>query len=163
PESITTGAANDIERATGIARNMVTKWGLSDKLGPLVYGAEEGEIFLGRSITAHKEISDNTAAEIDHEIRAIIDRNYKKAETIIKEHIAQFEALAEALIKYETIDKKQITAIMDGRRIRLIKPDGGHKKKTPSAGGDNKGHIVEEKLSQEILPEDSQTVEKIEE
>ena len=152
PESITTGASNDIERATGIARNMVTKWGLSDKLGPIVYGAEEGEIFLGRSITAHKEISDTTAAEIDHEIHTIIDRNYKRAETIIKEHMVQFEALAEALIKYETVDKKQINAIMEGRRIRLTKPDGGgHKKKTS-----------EEKLSQEIITEKSQAVEKIE-
>lgn len=121
PEAMTTGAANDIERATGIARNMVTRWGLSDKMGPLVYGKEDGEVFLGHSVTSHKEISDVTAAEIDHEIRAIIDRNYKRAEAILNDHLVQLEALAAALIKYETIDKDQIAAIMKGKRSRVAR------------------------------------------
>ncbi len=124
-----TGASSDIERATSIARNMVTRWGLSDKLGPMVYGTEEGEIFLGRSVTSHKEISDATAAEIDHEIRSIIERNYERAEKILKDHLAQLEMMAEVLIKYETIDKKQIDSIMKGRRPRPSRSSDETKKK----------------------------------
>ncbi|MDR1012245.1 MAG: ATP-dependent zinc metalloprotease FtsH [Coxiellaceae bacterium] len=119
PESITTGAANDIERATEIARNMVTRWGLSDKLGPMVYGTEEGEIFLGRSVTSRKEISDVTASEIDCEIRKIIERNYRRAEDILKSYAIQLELMADVLVKYETIDHKQINTIMKGRRPRI--------------------------------------------
>ena len=79
---MTTGASNDIESATEIARNMVTKWGFSEDLGPLTYGEEEGEVFLGHSMTQRKEISDDTASTIDEEVRAIIDRNYQRAQTI---------------------------------------------------------------------------------
>jgi len=120
-ESITTGAADDIERATRIARNMVTKWGLSDKLGPIVYTAEEDEIFLGRSVTSHKEVSDNTAAEIDNEIRTIIKRNYDRAMMILEEYSLQLENMADTLMKYETIEKKHIDAIMQGKKPRLNK------------------------------------------
>ncbi len=127
-ELITTGASNDIERATGIARNMVTKWGLSDKLGPMVYGEDEGEIFLGRSVTSHKLVSDATAAEIDHEIHSIVERNYKRAETILRENLDKLDIMAEALIKYETIDTKQIKAIMQGKRPRFSKVDYGDTK-----------------------------------
>lgn len=117
-EKITTGAANDIQKATEIARNMVTKWGLSEKLGPQTYSSEEGEVFLGRAITSHKEVSDTTAAIIDQEIRSIIDRNYKIAENILREHFDKLEIMADALIKYETIDKEQIDDIMVGREPR---------------------------------------------
>ncbi|PID33630.1 MAG: ATP-dependent zinc metalloprotease FtsH [Thiotrichales bacterium] len=113
-EGVTTGASNDIERATSIARNMVTKWGLSEKLGPLSYSEEEGEVFLGRSVTQTKHVSDDTAHEIDDEIRHIIDVNYDRAETILKENVDKLEAMAKALIKYETIDQEQIEAIMKG-------------------------------------------------
>ncbi|EKE01396.1 MAG: hypothetical protein ACD_21C00146G0005 [uncultured bacterium] len=144
PENITTGAANDIEKATSIARNMVTKWGLSEKLGPLTYSSEEGEVFLGRSITSHKEVSEVTAAEIDNEIRAIISRNYQHAETILKENSVQLDAMAEALIKYETIGKKQIDAIMQGRRPRFSKNElGSAKKKAKSAEDIKLEEIVE--------------------
>jgi cell division protease FtsH len=129
PENITTGASSDIKRATSIARNMVTQWGLSEKLGPLVYGSEDGEVFLGRSITSHKEVSEATAAEIDNEIRSIVHLNYQRAENILKEHSIQLKAMAEALIKYETIGKKQIDAIMKGRRPRFPKAEGHVKKK----------------------------------
>lgn len=112
PEDITTGAANDIERATEIARNMVTRWGLSEKLGPLTYGVEEGEIFLGKSITSHKEISDATAAEIDAEIRRIIEHNYKRAEKVLHEHMSQFELMASELLKHETLDDEQVKEII---------------------------------------------------
>lgn len=129
PENITTGASNDIERATSIARNMVTKWGLSDKLGPLTYAPEDSEVFLGHSMSSHKEVSDATAAEIDNEIRAIVKRNYRRAEAILKEYAMRLDAMAEALIKYETIDKKQIDAIMEGRKPKFPKINGGKKQK----------------------------------
>ena len=117
-EHVTTGASNDIERATQLARNMVTKWGLSEKLGPLTYSEEEGEIFLGHSITQHKAISDETAHLIDEEIREIIERNYQRAEKLLKKNIKKLHMMAEALLKYETIDADQIDAIMAGKEPR---------------------------------------------
>ncbi|MEZ5536795.1 MAG: ATP-dependent zinc metalloprotease FtsH [Thiolinea sp.] len=113
-QGVTTGASNDIERATEIARNMVTKWGLSSKLGPLSYSEDEGEVFLGRSVTQHKHMSDETAHAIDQEIRDFIDRNYQRAENILKENMDKLHAMAQALMKYETIDRNQIDAIMRG-------------------------------------------------
>jgi cell division protease FtsH len=114
-DHVTTGASNDIQRATEIARNMVTKWGLSERLGPLTYGEDEGEVFLGHSITKHKEFSDDTAHLIDEEVRAIVDRNYKLAESILREKISTLHLMAESLIKYETIDSQQIKLIMAGQ------------------------------------------------
>ena len=117
-DAVTTGASNDIERATGLARNMVTKWGLSERLGPLAYSEEDGEIFLGRSVTQHKQVSDGTAHAIDEEIRSIIDNNYRRAKQILEERMDRLHAMAEALIKYETIDEVQIKDIMAGREPR---------------------------------------------
>lgn len=117
-DMVTTGASNDIERATELARNMVTKWGLSSKLGPLAYTEEEGEVFLGRSVTKHKNVSDETAHIIDEEIRSVIDQNYERAETLLKEHIDKLHAMAEALVTYETIDRDQIDDIMSGKPPR---------------------------------------------
>jgi len=114
-DAVTTGASNDIERATDIARNMVTKWGLSDKLGPLTYSEEEGEVFLGRSVTQHKMMSDETAHVIDEEIRHYIESNYQLAENILKENLDKLHTMSEALMKYETIDQNQIRDIMDGK------------------------------------------------
>jgi cell division protease FtsH len=121
-ENITTGASNDLKRATEIARNMVTKWGFSEKLGPITYGEEEEEIFLGRSVTTHKEISNETAALIDAEVKSILDRNYKRAKQIIEANHEKLRAMAEALMIYETIDKPQIDDIMEGKKPR--KPKG---------------------------------------
>jgi len=118
PEQVTTGAQNDIERATDIARNMVTKWGLSDRLGPLTYSEDDGEVFLGRSVTRHKNVSDETAHVIDEEIRMIIDRNYQRSEGLLRERLDTLHAMAEALIKYETIDAEQIDDLMAGRPPR---------------------------------------------
>lgn len=112
---VTTGASNDIEHATEIARNMVTKWGFSERLGPLTYSEDEGEIFLGRSITKHKQVSDETAHIIDEEIRIIIDTNYAKAKKILKDNIDKLHAMSKALMKYETLDHEQIKDIMEGR------------------------------------------------
>ena len=128
PEGVTTGASNDIERATEIARNMVTKWGLSDKLGPLTYSEDEGEVFLGRSVTQQKQVSPETAQAIDAEVRNIIDRNYNRAKEILKKHKKQLKAMADALMKYETIDRKQIINIMEGREPGP--PEGWHDEKS---------------------------------
>ncbi|MGB5353186.1 MAG: ATP-dependent zinc metalloprotease FtsH [Woeseia sp.] len=115
PNGVTTGASNDIERATEIARNMVTKWGLSEKLGPLTYSEDDGEVFLGRSVTQHKQVSATTANTIDEEVRSIIDRNYDRAKNILQQHVDKLHVMAKALMKYETIDSKQIKEIMEGR------------------------------------------------
>ncbi|MGD8324012.1 MAG: ATP-dependent zinc metalloprotease FtsH [Gammaproteobacteria bacterium] len=115
PEYVTTGASNDIERATDIARNMVTKWGLSDRLGPLTYSEDDGEIFLGRSVTRHKQVSDVTAHAIDEEVRGLIDTCYQEARRILVENDSKLQKMAEALMRYETIDEHQIRDIMAGR------------------------------------------------
>ncbi|MCB1867306.1 MAG: ATP-dependent metalloprotease, partial [Gammaproteobacteria bacterium] len=115
-ERVTTGAQNDIKRATDIARGMVTKWGLSEKLGPLTYGEEEEEVFLGRSVTQHKNVSDETAHTIDEEIRSFIENNYERAEKILTERLDTLHLMAEALMKYETIDSDQIDDIMAGKK-----------------------------------------------
>ena len=130
-EHVTTGASNDIKRATEIARNMVTRWGLSERLGPLAYGEEEEEVFLGRSVTQHKNVSDETAHIIDEEIRNVIDRNYDRAKRILKENIDKLHAMAEALVKYETIDQEQIEDIMAGRPPRP--PQDWEDDSTPSS------------------------------
>ncbi len=117
-DMVTTGASNDIERATELARNMVTKWGLSAKLGPLSYSEDEGEVFLGRSVTQHKNVSDETAHIIDEEIRSFIDENYERSEQILKDNIDKLHAMTDALMKYETIDRKQIDDIMAGKEPR---------------------------------------------
>jgi cell division protease FtsH len=115
PEAVTTGASNDIERATTLARNMVTKWGLSDRLGPLTYTEESGEVFLGRQVTQHKQVSDETAHVIDVEVRLVIDKAYRKAQNILETHRDKLDAMALALMKYETIDDGQIREIMAGK------------------------------------------------
>ena len=131
-DGVTTGAANDIERATEIARNMVTKWGLSDRLGPLTYSEDDGEVFLGRSVTQHKQVSDITVHNIDEEVRKIIDRNYERAKKILRKHEKKLHIMAKALMKYETIGSDQVLDIMEGREPRIPEewddPDDKNKK-----------------------------------
>ena len=115
PAYVTTGASNDIERATEIARNMVTKWGLSEKLGPLTYSEEDAEIFLGRSVTRHKHVSDVTAHAIDEEVRELINECYQAAKVILERETDKLHLMAAALIKYETIDEGQIKQIINGK------------------------------------------------
>ena len=122
PEAVTTGAANDIERATDLARSMVTKWGLSDRLGPLTYSEESGEVFLGRSVTQHKQVSDVTAHAIDEEVRRLIDSNFQRARQILTSSLDKLHTMADALMKYETIDEGQLKDIMEGRPPRAPKP-----------------------------------------
>ena len=118
-DGVTTGASNDIMRATQLARNMVTKWGLSEKLGPLMYAEEEGEVFLGRSMgSQHTNVSADTAKMIDLEVRSIIDGCYNTAKRLLEENRDKLDAMADALMKYETIDAEQIEDIMSGRVAR---------------------------------------------
>ncbi|MDN5881178.1 MAG: ATP-dependent metallopeptidase FtsH/Yme1/Tma family protein, partial [Nitrosospira sp.] len=120
---MTTGASNDFERATEMARRMVTQWGMSDSLGPMVYGENEGEVFLGRSVTTHKNVSEATMQKVDIEIRRIIDGQYVLARTLIEENRDKIEVMAKALLEWETIDSDQIGDIMEGRAPRAPKPN----------------------------------------
>jgi cell division protease FtsH len=117
-DCVTTGASNDIERATDIARKMVTVWGLSDKMGPMTYMDEQGEVFLGKQSGQVKTVSDDTARSIDEEVRNLVDRNYSRAQKILEEHIDILHDMAKALMKYETIDAKQIDDLMERREVR---------------------------------------------
>jgi len=121
-KQMTTGASNDFERATQMARNMVTQWGMSESLGPMVYGETEGEVFLGRSVTTHKNMSEATMKNVDEEIRRIIDQQYALARKLIEENSDKIEAMATALLEWETIDSDQIGDIMEGRDPRPPKP-----------------------------------------
>src|SRR5690242_1151540 len=128
-DKVTTGASNDIQRATALARDMVTKYGLSDELGPMTYTEEEDEVFLGRSVTQHKNVSDDTARKIDAAVRGVIDNAYNRAHQILTDHMEKLHAMAAALLQYETIDREQIAAIMDGRE-----PGPPRDWRTPSSG-----------------------------
>ena len=130
-DAVTTGASNDIERATQLAHNMVTKWGLSDNMGPLAYGEDEGEVFLGRSVTQHKSMSDLTVKQIDEDVRTVINRNYERAENLLNENIDKLHTMAKLLIKYETIDSDQIDAIMEDREPGEPKDWNDKSDKTP--------------------------------
>lgn len=132
-EGVTTGASNDIQRATELARNMVTKWGLSEKLGPLLYEEDEGEVFLGRSVTQTKNVSSQTAIEIDIEVRSVIDRCYARARELLVDNRDILDAMSEALMKYETIDAPQIDDLMARRDVR---PPSGWIDDDSKGGGD---------------------------
>ncbi|QNH17211.1 cell division protein [Xanthomonas sp. SS] len=138
-DKVTTGASNDIERATKMARNMVTKWGLSDELGPIAYGEEDDEVFLGRSVTQHKSVSDDTARRIDEVVRSILDKAYAKTTHILTENLDKLHVMAKLLLEYETIDVPQIDAIMEGRDPPP--PMGWNKSgKDGKDGGNDKGN-----------------------
>ncbi len=142
-DQVTTGASNDIERATALARNMVTRWGLSERLGPLAYSEEEGEVFLGRSVTKHKSVSEETAHLIDEEIRSVIDRNFERAERLLRENMEKLQAMADALMKYETIDRLQIDDIMEGKAPR---PPANWEDNSPPGPGQNGKNVKGGKL-----------------
>ncbi len=133
-KQMTTGASNDFERATEMARRMVTQWGMSDHLGPMVYGENEGEVFLGRSITTHKNVSEATMQQVDAEIRRIIDGQYTLARKLIEDNSEKVEAMAKALMEWETIDADQVNDIMEGRPPRPPKPPANPQTPPPSQG-----------------------------
>jgi cell division protease FtsH len=128
---MTTGASNDFERATRIARDMVTRYGMSEKLGPMVYAENEGEVFLGRSVTKTTNVSEHTMQEVDGEVRKIIDEQYALARKLIEENADKMHAMAKALLDFETIDADQIKDIMEGKPPRPPREHG----KTGSSGG----------------------------
>ncbi len=134
---MTTGASNDFQRATDLARRMVTQWGMSEALGPMVYGEEEGEIFLGRSVTTHKNMSEASLQKVDAEIRRIIDEQYALARRLLEENRDKVEVMTAALLEWETIDADQINDIMEGKPPRAPKPSATPFK--PSAGDDKSG------------------------
>jgi len=121
-QQMTTGASNDFERATDMARKMVTQWGMSEALGTMVYAENEGEVFLGRSVTTHKNISEATMQKVDAEIRRIIDQQYALARSLIEANRDKIEAMTKALLEWETIDADQINDIMAGNPPRPPKP-----------------------------------------
>jgi cell division protease FtsH len=146
-DKITTGASNDIERATNIARNMVTKYGMSDVLGPLSYGEDNGEVFLGKSVTQTKNVSDDTANAIDREIRAVIDHNYEVAKKVLEDNLDILHSMSEALLKYETIDSEQLARLMrreDPGQPESWNNDNGRPSnpQQPRAGGTAPGGAV---------------------
>jgi cell division protease FtsH len=135
-DKVTTGASNDIERATKMARNMVTKWGLSDEMGPIAYSEDEDEVFLGRSVTQHKSVSDDTARKIDEVVRVILDKAYSRTRTLLTENLDKLHTMAKLLLEYETIDAPQVDAIMEGREPP---PPVGWNKPAKDDGDDDKG------------------------
>jgi cell division protease FtsH len=135
---MTTGASNDFKRATEMARRMVTEWGMTDALGPMVYGENEGEVFLGRQVTTHQNMSEDTMRAVDKEVRAIIDQQYALARRLLEENRDKVEVMTKALLEWETIDAHQIEDIMNGRPPRPPKPVPP-KPAAPSDGGGTRG------------------------
>jgi cell division protease FtsH len=133
---MTTGASNDFERATDIARRMVTQWGMSDSMGTMVYGENEGEVFLGRSITTHKNVSEETMRQVDAEIRRIIDTQYALARRLIEENRDKVDTMAAALLEWETLDADQLNDIMAGKQPRQPKVPAASGTTPPPASTD---------------------------
>jgi cell division protease FtsH len=161
-EQVTTGASNDIKRATEICRNMVTKWGLSAKLGPLLYGEDKEEVFLGHSIARHKDISESTAQMIDEEVRKIIDRGYANAKRILQENMDKLHSMAKALLKYETLDKEQVADIMAGKEP--IPPEGWNdipqQNNNGTGSSDNVNKVTSNPDQNKVIEDNLKTVER---
>jgi cell division protease FtsH len=134
---MTTGASNDFKRATEMARRMVTEWGMTEALGPMVYGENEGEVFLGRQVTTHQNMSEETMKAVDKEVRTIIDGQYALARRLLEENRDKVEVMTKALLEWETIDANQIDDIMSGRPPRPPKPVA--RPAAPSDGGNRGG------------------------
>ena len=134
---MTTGASNDFERATSIARDMVTRYGMTDALGPMVYAENEGEVFLGRSVTKTTNMSEQTMEKVDSEVRRIIDEQYSLARRLIEDNSDKMHAMAKALLEWETIDSEQLDDIMAGKAPRP--PKDWTPRVPPSGGGDSSG------------------------
>ncbi|QLH65741.1 ATP-dependent zinc metalloprotease FtsH [Aeromonas veronii] len=156
-EKVSTGASNDIERATDIARKMVTQWGMSERLGPMLYAEEDGEVFLGRSMAKAKHMSDDTARVIDAEVKQVIDRNYARSKQILLDNMDVLHSMKDALMKYETIDAKQIDDLMARREVRA--PSNWHDEHgdTPQGGSTV---AAEAKPADEVAPVADVTIDK---
>ncbi len=160
PEKVSTGASNDIERATDIARKMVTQWGFSEKLGPLLYAEDEGEVFLGRSVTQTKHMSDDTAKLIDDEVRQIIDRNYDRAKKILEDNMDIMHAMKDALMKYETIDARQIDDLME-RKAEIREPAGWGDNPMNKPKDDDKSQVTPEVKEEEKATDSANAAEQV--
>ncbi|HBN6203166.1 TPA: ATP-dependent zinc metalloprotease FtsH [Vibrio parahaemolyticus] len=160
PEKVSTGASNDIERATDIARKMVTQWGFSEKLGPLLYAEDEGEVFLGRSVTQTKHMSDDTAKLIDDEVRQIIDRNYDRAKKILEDNMDIMHAMKDALMKYETIDARQIDDLME-RKAEIREPAGWGDNPMNKSKDDDKPQATPEVKEEEKATDSANVAEQV--
>ncbi|HHG3226125.1 TPA: ATP-dependent zinc metalloprotease FtsH [Vibrio parahaemolyticus] len=160
PEKVSTGASNDIERATDIARKMVTQWGFSEKLGPLLYAEDEGEVFLGRSVTQTKHMSDDTAKLIDDEVRQIIDRNYDRAKKILEDNMDIMHAMKDALMKYETIDARQIDDLME-RKAEIREPAGWGDNPMNKPKDDDKSQATPEVKEEEKVTDSANAAEQV--
>ncbi|NCN14338.1 ATP-dependent zinc metalloprotease FtsH [Vibrio parahaemolyticus] len=160
PEKVSTGASNDIERATDIARKMVTQWGFSEKLGPLLYAEDEGEVFLGRSVTQTKHMSDDTAKLIDDEVRQIIDRNYDRAKKILEDNMDIMHAMKDALMKYETIDARQIDDLM-ARKAEIREPAGWGDNPMNKPKDDDKPQATPEVKEEEKATDSANVAEQV--
>ncbi|EGQ7865081.1 ATP-dependent zinc metalloprotease FtsH [Vibrio parahaemolyticus] len=160
PEKVSTGASNDIERATDIARKMVTQWGFSEKLGPLLYAEDEGEVFLGRSVTQTKHMSDDTAKLIDDEVRQIIDRNYDRAKKILEDNMDIMHAMKDALMKYETIDARQIDDLME-RKAEIREPAGWGDNPMNKPKDDDKPQATPEVKEEEKAADSANAAEQV--
>ncbi|MFM5412029.1 ATP-dependent zinc metalloprotease FtsH [Aeromonas veronii] len=156
-DKVSTGASNDIERATDIARKMVTQWGMSERLGPMLYAEEDGEVFLGRSMAKAKHMSDDTARVIDAEVKQVIDRNYARSKQILLDNMDVLHSMKDALMKYETIDAKQIDDLMARREVRA--PSNWHDEHgdTPQGGSTV---AAEAKPADEAAPVADVTIDK---
>ncbi|WP_274020560.1 ATP-dependent zinc metalloprotease FtsH [Vibrio parahaemolyticus] len=159
-EKVSTGASNDIERATDIARKMVTQWGFSEKLGPLLYAEDEGEVFLGRSVTQTKHMSDDTAKLIDDEVRQIIDRNYDRAKKILEDNMDIMHAMKDALMKYETIDARQIDDLME-RKAEIREPAGWGDNPMNKPKDDDKSQATPEVKEEEKATDSANAAEQV--
>jgi cell division protease FtsH len=158
-DKVSTGASNDIERATDIARKMVTQWGFSEKLGPLLYAEEEGEVFLGRGMSQAKHVSDDTTKLIDEEIRILIDRNYDRAKKILEDNMDIMHSMKDALMKFETIDAGQIDDLME-RKQEIRDPAGwGDQVKAEPAKEEAKPEANAEEAKAEPKAEESKVEE----
>ncbi|HHG3186730.1 TPA: ATP-dependent zinc metalloprotease FtsH [Vibrio parahaemolyticus] len=159
-DKVSTGASNDIERATEIARKMVTQWGFSEKLGPLLYAEDEGEVFLGRSVTQTKHMSDDTAKLIDDEVRQIIDRNYYRAKKILEDNMDIMHAMKDALMKYETIDARQIDDLME-RKAEIREPAGWGDNPMNKPKDDDKPQATPEVKEEEKATDSANVAEQV--
>ncbi len=150
---MTTGASNDFEHATQLARKMVTMWGMTDTLGPMVYGENEAELFLGREVTKTQNISEKTSQQIDTEVRKLIDVNYARAKSILEKHIDQLHLLANALIEFETLEDDEIDQVMAGKKLHRSEKRSPKKTKPPkhpsASAPETDGHVPSKGAGQE--------------
>ena len=151
---MTTGASNDFERATSLARNMVTMWGMTDTLGPMVYGEKEAELFLGREVTKTQNISEKTSQQIDIEVRKLIDTNYARARKILEDHMDQLHLLAKALIEFETLEDKEIDQVIAGKKLHRTEKKRTKKTRPPehpsASASETDGHVHSKGAGQEV-------------